>query len=385
MHFRTRAIHVGQEPDPATGAVVPPIYLASTYVQPGVGEWSEYNYSRSGNPTRDALEETVASLEGCGSEGGALAFATGMAATACVVASLHSGDHVLASGDLYGGTYRLLHHVADRAKVQVTLADATDLKAFERSIRPDTRLVWVESPGNPLMSIIDLRAVAELAHRHGALAACDNTIATPVLSRPLELGMDIVMHSATKYYGGHSDLMGGLLAVRDRAVYKDLKFLQNATGGVMGPFESFLCSRGVKTMELRVREQSRSAQRVAEWLKTRPEVAKVNYAGLPSHPGHEIAKRQMDGLFGAMLSVELAGGEAAAKRFVKATKLFGLAVSFGAVESLVAHPATMSHAAFAPADRAKWGITDGLVRLSIGLEAVEDLLADLESALASSG
>ncbi|TWT95833.1 Cystathionine beta-lyase [Botrimarina colliarenosi] len=381
MQFRTRSIHIGQEPDPATGAVVPPLHLASTFVQPGAGEWGEYDYSRSGNPTRTALETTVASLEGCGPDGGAIAFSTGMAATACVVASLRSGDHLLAGSDLYGGTYRLLHKVANRAGVEVTLADATDLDAFEKAIRPNTRLVWVESPGNPLMTVVDLAAVAELAHRHGALAACDNTIATPVLSRPLEIGMDIVMHAATKYYGGHSDLMGGLLAMREKAVYDDLKFIQNATGAIMGPLESFLCSRGTKTLELRVREQSRSAQHVAEWLLSRPEVSRVLYPGLPSHPGHAIAKRQMDGAYGGVLSFELTGGDAAAKRFVNDSKLFGLAVSFGAVESLISQPATMSHASFSAEDRAKYGITDGLIRLSIGLEAVEDLIADLEQAL----
>jgi cystathionine beta-lyase/cystathionine gamma-synthase len=383
MHFRTRAIHIGQEPDPATGAVVPPIHMASTFAQPGAGEWGEYNYSRSGNPTRHAFEVTAASLEGCGPDGGALAFATGMAAIHCVVASLRAGDHILASSDLYGGAYRLLHKVADRAGLTVTLADATDLAAFEKAIKPNTRLVWVESPGNPLMTIIDLAAVAEIAHRHGALAACDNTIATPVLSRPLELGMDIVMHSATKYYGGHSDLMGGLLAMREKHVYDDLAFLQNATGAIMGPMESFLCSRGAKTFELRVREQSRSALKVAEWLSQRKEVKRVLYPGLPTHPGHDLAKRQMDGAFGGILSFELNATDAQTKAFVKATKLFSIAVSFGAVESLISQPASMSHASYDPADRAKAGITDGLIRLSIGLECVDDLIADLEQALVS--
>jgi cystathionine gamma-lyase len=384
MHFRTRAIHVGQEPDPATGAVVPPVHFASTFAQPGAGEWGEYNYSRSGNPTRHALETTAASLEGCGPEGGALAFATGMAAIHCVVASLRAGDHILASSDLYGGAYRLLHKVADRAGLTVTLADATDLAAFEKAILPSTRLVWVESPGNPLMTIVDLKAVAEIAHRHGALAACDNTIATPVLSRPLELGMDIVMHSATKYYGGHSDLMGGLLAMREKRVYEDLAFLQNATGAIMGPMESFLCSRGAKTLELRVREQSRSALKVAEWLSQRKEVKRVLYPGLPTHPGHQLAKRQMDGAFGGILSFELNATDAQTKQFVKSTELFSIAVSFGAVESLISQPASMSHASYDPADRAKAGITDGLIRLSIGLECVDDLIADLEQALAVS-
>ncbi|MEO0531130.1 MAG: PLP-dependent aspartate aminotransferase family protein [Planctomycetota bacterium] len=380
MQFRTRAIHVGQERDPETGAVVPPIYLATTFVQPGAGKWGEYDYSRSGNPTRACLEETVASLEGCG-DGGALAFSSGMAATACAIASLKAGDHVLAGNDLYGGTYRLLHKVANRAGVTVTMADATDLGTFERSFEAKTRLVWVESPGNPKMSIVDLAAVAELAHAKGAIAACDNTFATPVLSRPLEQGMDIVMHSATKYYGGHSDVMGGLLAIRGKELFDDLKFVQNATGGIMGPLEAFLCSRGVKTMELRVREQCRTAQTLAEWLDAQDAVTQVNYPGLPNHPGHDIAKRQMDGGFGGMISFELAGGFDAAKRFVEATELFQLAVSLGAVESLIEQPASMSHASYDPADREKHGITDGMIRLSVGLEAVEDLRGDLQKGL----
>jgi cystathionine beta-lyase/cystathionine gamma-synthase len=386
MHFRTRAIHVGQDPDPSTGAVVPAIHLATTFVQPGAGQWGEYDYSRSGNPTRAALEKTVASLEGCGPHGGALAFASGMAATACVIASLRSGDHVLACSDLYGGTYRLLHKIASRAGVTVTMADSTDLEAFAGAFEPATKLVWIESPGNPRLTITDIAAVAELAHSKGALLACDNTFATPVLTRPLELGADIVMHSATKYYGGHSDVMGGLLAARDRALYADLKMVQNATGGIMAPLESFLCSRGVKTLELRVREQSRTAMALAEWLVTRPEVALVNYPGLPTHPGHALAKRQMDGAYGAMISLELKGTASrsaleCAKRLVDSTELFHLAVSLGAVESLIAQPATMSHASYSPEDRAKYGIADGLVRLSVGLEAVEDLRADLEQAL----
>lgn len=389
MHFQTRAIHVGHHADPHTGAVVPPIHVASTYVQPGAGKWGEYDYARSGNPTRNAVEEVVASLEGCGhgtanEGGGALAFASGMAAIHCVTASLKSGDHVLAGSDLYGGAYRLFHKVMNRAGVEITLADATDLGAFEKAIRPNTRMLWVESPGNPRMSIVDLAAVAELAHQHGALAACDNTFATPVLSRPLELGMDIVMHSATKYYGGHSDLMGGLLAAREKAVYDDLKFVQNATGGIMGPLSCFLCSRGVKTLHLRVREQCRTAQRLAEWLDEQPAVSRVLYAGLPDHPGHEIAKRQMDGGFGAMITFELAAGFEAAKKLVESTKLFQLAVSLGAVESLIEQPASMSHAAYDAADRAKHGITDGMIRLSVGLEAFDDLRDDLGQAIDAS-
>jgi len=377
MHFRTRAIHVGNEKCPQTGAVVPPLHLSSTFVQPGAGDWGEYDYSRSGNPTRKAFETTLASLEGgCG----ALAFSSGMAATHCVIASLNSGDHVVAGSDIYGGTYRLLHKVTNRAGVDVTLVDATEPGNVEAAITPATRLVWIESPGNPRMSITDIRACAEVAHQHNARLGVDSTFASPVLTRPLELGADIVMHSATKYIGGHSDLIGGALVVRDEKLFDELYFVQNATGAVMGPLEAFLCSRGLKTLELRVREQCRTAMQLAEWLSTRDGVAGVLYPGLPSHPGHDVATRQMDGGFGAMLSFELGGGFDAAKRFVESTKLFQLAVSLGAVESLIEQPASMSHASYDAADRTKHGISDGLIRLSVGLEDPEDLRDDLEQA-----
>jgi len=377
MEFRTRAIHVGNEPCAQTGAVVPPIHLATTFVQPGAGEWGEFDYSRSGNPTRKAFETTLASLEG---GVGALAFSTGMAATHCVIASLKAGDHVVAGSDIYGGTYRLLHKIANRAGITVTLADTTDLAKVEAAFTPATKLLWIESPGNPRMSITDIDACAKLAHRHGALLGIDSTFATPVLTRPLELGADIVMHSATKYIGGHSDAMGGALVVRDTTLLKELYFVQNATGAVMGPLESYLCSRGLKTLELRVREQCRTAQALAEWLASHPHVARVLYPGLPGHPGHELARRQMGGQFGAMMSFEIRGDLAAGKRFAESTKLFSLAVSLGAVESLIEQPASMSHASYDAADRAKHGIADGLIRLSVGLEALEDLRADLEAA-----
>jgi cystathionine beta-lyase/cystathionine gamma-synthase len=377
MKFRTRAIHVGQGADQQTGAVVAPIHIASTFVQPGAGEWGEFDYSRSGNPTRKAFETTLASLEGgCG----ALAFATGMAATHCVLASLKTGDHVVACSDLYGGTYRILHKVINRVGIGVTLVDATDLKNLEAAITSATKLVWIETPGNPLMSIVDIAACAEIAHRYGARLAVDNTFATPVLTRPLELGADISMHSAAKYIGGHSDLMGGALVFREKALRDELYFVQNATGAIMGPLESYLCSRGLKTLELRVREQSRTAQALAEWLASHRSVARVLYAGLPNHPGHGLAKRQMDGAFGAMITFELRGDFAASKKVCESTELFQLAVSLGAVESLISQPASMSHASFAAADRAKFGITDGLIRLSVGLEALEDLQADLDQA-----
>ncbi len=378
MQFRTRAIHVGNERDPRTGAVVPPIHLATTFVQPGAGVWGEFDYSRSGNPTRKGLERTLASLE---SGVGALAFASGMAATHCATMLLKAGDHIVAGSDIYGGTYRLLHKIVNRAGVDVTLAPSNDPTQLEAAIRPTTRLVWIESPGNPLMSISDIAACAAAAHRHGALLAVDNTFATPVLTRPLELGADIVMHSVTKYLAGHSDALGGALVVRDEQLYKDLYFIQNATGGVLAPLESFLTSRGLKTLELRVREQCRTALRLAEWLRGDPRVTRVLYPGLPDHPGHDIAARQMQGGFGAMLTFEVAGDFTKTKRVAEATALFQLAVSLGAVESLIEQPASMSHASYDAADRAAHGITDGLIRLSVGLEAFEDLRDDLDQAL----
>jgi cystathionine gamma-lyase len=377
MQFRTRAIHIGQERDEATGAVVPPIHIASTFVQHEAGKWREFDYSRSGNPTRKNLETTIASLEGgCG----ALAFASGMAATNCVIQSLAAGDHVVSAQDLYGGTYRLLHKVTDRAGIKFTHVDTTSTRNVAAATTSATKLVWIESPGNPLMSITDIAGCAEIAHRGGALLAVDSTFATPVLTRPLELGADIVMHSATKYLGGHSDLVGGALVVADRGLFDRLYFVQNATGAIMSPFDAFLCSRGVKTLELRVREQSDTAMQLAQWLAEHPSVRRVLYPGLLNHPGHTVAAKQMDGAFGAMLTFELAADFAATKRFVESTELFQLAVSLGAVESLIEQPAAMSHASYDAADRQKHGITDGLIRLSVGLEAYDDLQADLERA-----
>ncbi|HEV3137355.1 MAG TPA: PLP-dependent aspartate aminotransferase family protein [Pirellulales bacterium] len=379
MQFRTRAIHVGNRPDPQTGAVVRPIQMAATFVQPGAGEWGEFDYSRSGNPTRKAFETTLADLEG---GVGALAFASGMAATHCAMMLVSSGDHVLAGGDIYGGTYRLLHQVLDRSGVRVSLVPTGDLQAVEAAITPKTKILWIESPGNPLLSITDIAACAKIAHRHGVLLGVDNTFATPVLTRPLELGADIVMHSATKYIGGHSDLLGGALVTKDKGLFDQLYFLQNATGAVMGPLESFLCSRGLKTLELRVREQSRTAGQIADYLAADPRIAKVRYPGRPDHVGHAIAKRQMDEAFGAMLSFEIRGDFAVAKRFAESTRLFHLAVSLGAVESLVEQPASMSHASYRRDDRLAHGISDSLIRISVGLEAFEDLRDDLDQALA---
>ncbi len=378
MKFRTRAIHTGNERDPQTGAVVPPIHVASTFVQPGAGDWGEFDYSRSGNPTRKNLETTIASLEGgCG----ALAFSTGMAATHCVTMLFGAGDHILAGSDIYGGTYRLLHKIVDRAGIEVSLASSENIESLEKSLRPETKILWLESPGNPLMSITDLAACAKWAHEHDLLVGVDNTFATPSLTRPFELGADIVMHSATKYLGGHSDALGGVLVVKDQKLYDRLYFIQNATGAVLGPFDSFLISRGIKTLDLRIREQCRTAQQLAEFLDGDSRVQRVLYPGLKSHPGHELAKQQMDGGFGAMLSFEVIGDFEKAKRVAEATNLFQLAVSLGAVESLIEQPASMSHASYDAADRAAHGICDGLIRLSVGLEHFEDLHADLHQAL----
>jgi len=382
MKFRTRAIHVGNERCAQTGAVVPPIHVASTFVQHEAGKWREFDYSRSGNPTRKGLEQTVAALEGgCGG----LAFSSGMAAIHGVVTMLESGDHVVAGEDIYGGTYRLLHHVANQAGIGVDLVDTTDVAQIAHAMTPQTKLVWIESPGNPRLTITDIAACAEVAHAKGALLGIDNTFATPVLTRPLELGADIVMHSATKYLGGHSDLVGGVLVVKSEELFDRLYFVQNATGAVLSPFDSFLCSRGIKTLALRVLEQSRTAQQLAEWLDAHSQVRRVLYPGLPNHPGHQIAGQQMHDAFGAMLSFELDADLDATKRFVESTTLFQLAVSLGAVESLIEQPATMSHASYDAADRAAHNITDSLIRLSVGLEDFDDLQQDLQAAFTAAG
>ena len=378
MKFRTRSIHVGNERDPETGAVVPPIHVAATYVQHRAGEWREFDYGRSGNPTRKSLERTMASLE---NGNHALAYSTGMAATHGVTMLLESGDHMVAGADIYGGTYRLLHKVLSRCNVGITLADSRNLTELQNAITPQTKLLWLESPGNPLMSITDLRACVEIAKKHKVLTAVDNTFATPVLTRPLELGIDIVMHSATKYLGGHSDVLGGVLVVQDAELFERLYFTQNATGAVLGPFDAFLVARGLKTLELRVRAQCRNAEMIAAFLEADARINRVLYPGLPNHPGHDIARRQMDGGFGAMLSFEINGDFEKAKQVVQSTELFQLAVSLGAVESLIEQPASMSHASYDAADRELHGIKDGLIRISVGLEDPDDLIEDLDRAL----
>lgn len=378
MSFRTRAIHVGNEIDPQTGAVVPPIHMASTFRQPGAGKWGTFDYSRSGNPTRTNLQNTLASLEGgCG----ALAFSSGMAAIHCVTMMLRSGDHVVAGCDLYGGAYRLLHKICNRSGIAVTLVDITDPSAVQSAMTDRTRLVWAETIGNPRLSIPDLAELATIAHAGGARIGVDNTFATPALLRPLEHGIDIVMHSATKYLGGHSDCLGGTLAVADSELFDELYFIQNATGAVLDPVSSFLIARGLKTLDLRVRAQSETALRLAQWLQQHPSVKEVLYPGLESHPQHQRARQLFDGGFGAMLTFELDGTIQQTAKACESTDLFHLAVSLGAVESLIEQPATMSHASYDAADRARFGITDGLIRLSVGLESFDDLRSDLDQAI----
>jgi cystathionine gamma-lyase len=380
MHFRTRAIHVGQERDPATGAIVPPIHVASTFVQPDASMTAAYDYARTASPTRGGFEATLAALDN-GTRG--LAFASGMAATHCVTQLLAPGDRIVTGTDIYGGTWRLFNRLLTGHGITITAVDTTDIAAVRQALaHGTTKLLWIESPGNPLLSITDIAACAEIAHAAGALLACDATVATPALSRPLDHGADIVMHSATKSIGGHSDLLGGALVVRDAELGTRLHWLQNATGGVMGPFEAFLCSRGLKTLELRVQAQSATALALAEWLLAHPRVRAVHYPGLASHPGHAIARRQMTGGFGSLLSFELDGDVATARRVVESTRLFQLAVSLGAVESLIELPAVMSHGSYEPAARRAVGIADGLIRLAVGLEAFEDLRDDLAAALA---
>jgi cystathionine gamma-lyase len=375
--FATRAIHAGQAPDPATGAVVVPIYQTSTFAQEAVGIHKGYEYSRSGNPTRAALESCLASLES-GRYG--LAFASGLAATDCVMHSLDAGDHVVVMEDVYGGTYRLFRRVYERVGLRFSFVDATHLANVEAAFEPRTRLVWLESPTNPLLKLVDIAGLAALAHERQVRVAVDNTFMSPYFQQPLELGADLVIHSATKYLGGHSDVIGGAIVVADDALYGELKFLQNAVGGVPGPFDAWLVLRGLKTLALRMREHERNALAVAQYLARHPRVQRVHYPGLEKHPQHALARRQMRG-FGGMVSFEVSSGELA-HLVVRRTRLFTLAESLGGVESLIELPGPMTHASVPPEVRAELGITDGLIRLSVGIEDTADLLADLEQALA---
>ena len=380
LALATLAIHGGQAPDPSTGAVMQPIYATSTYAQSSPGVHQGFEYSRTHNPTRFAWERCVAALEG-GSRG--FAFASGLAATSTVLELLDSGDHVIAMDDLYGGSYRLFERVRRRsAGLDFSFVDLTDLAAFEAAIRPETRMVWVETPTNPMLKIVDIAAVCAIARKHGLRVVVDNTFASPILQRPLHLGADIVMHSATKYLNGHSDMVGGMVVVGDDAeLAEQMAFLQNSIGAVQGPFDSFLALRGLKTLHLRMKAHCENALALAQWLETHPAIEKVIYPGLASHPQHGLASRQMQG-GGGIVSIVLKGGFEAAKAFCERTELFTLAESLGGVESLVNHPAVMTHASIPPARRAQLGISDALVRLSVGVEAVGDLRADLQHALA---
>ena len=375
----TLAIHAGQEPDPSTGAVMPPIYATSTYAQSSPGEHQGFEYSRTHNPTRFAYERCVAGLEG-GTRG--FAFASGMAATSTLLELLDAGSHVIAMDDVYGGTYRLFERVRRRtANLDFSWVDLNDLDAFEAAIRPETKMVWIETPTNPMLKLVDIARVSEVAHRHGLIVVADNTFCSPILQRPLEHGADIVMHSATKYLNGHSDMVGGMVVVGDNEdLAEQLAFLQNSVGAVQGPFDSFLALRGLKTLHLRMRAHCENAQALAEWLQNHPAIEKVIYPGLESHPQHELAKQKMDG-FGGMVSIVVKGGREAANRFCERTRLFTLAESLGGVESLVNHPAIMTHASVPAERRAELGIADNLVRLSVGVESLDDLVADLAAAL----
>ena len=377
----TLAIHGGQSVDPTTGAVMPPIYATSTYAQASPGVHQGFEYSRTHNPTRFAWERGVAALEG-GARG--FAFASGMAATATVLELLDSGDHVVAMDDLYGGSFRLFERVRRRsAGLDFSFVDMTDPAAFEAAITPKTKLAWIETPTNPMLKVVDLDAICAIAKRRGLLVVVDNTFASPILQRPLEHGADIVMHSATKYLNGHSDMVGGVVVVReDGELAEQMAFLQNSVGAVQGPFDSFLALRGLKTLHLRMRAHCENAQALAEWLQSHPRIEAAVYPGLASHPHHSLAQRQMDG-FGGMVSVRVKGGLEGAKRFCERLELFTLAESLGSVESLVNHPAIMTHASIPPARRAELGIADDLVRLSVGVETLEDLRADLDHALAA--
>ncbi len=385
--FATRAIHAGQEPDPTTGAVSIPIYATSTYVQPALNEPKQYagatfDYARSANPTRLALERCIADLEGGAfATATGFAFASGLAASATVLELLPAGSHVVASDDLYGGSVRLFNRVrSNSADLKVTYADFSSRESIEAAITPETKLLWVETPSNPLLKLVDLDLVAAIGKDRGLLTVADNTFASPWIQRPLEHGFDIVVHSATKYLNGHSDVIAGVAVTARADLAERLAFLQNAAGAVLGPFDAFLALRGLKTLALRMERHCANAEAIARWLEQHPAIEKVHYPGLASHPQHELAKRQMRG-FGGMVSAVVKGGLPAAKKLLEHTKIFVLAESLGGVESLIELPALMTHASVPPEQRRRIGIDDGLVRLSVGVEDVEDLLADLEQAL----
>jgi cystathionine gamma-lyase len=381
-HFATRVIHAGQAPDPSTGAIMPPIYATSTYVQQSPGVHKGLDYGRSHNPTRWALERNVADLEG-GAQ--AFAFASGLAAIATVLELADAGSHIVAGDDMYGGSYRLFERVRKRsAGLSFSYVDLADPERLLAALRPDTRMVWVETPTNPMLKLADLQAIGRICRERGIIAVADNTFASPRVQRPLEHGFDIVVHSATKYLNGHSDIIGGIAVVggepHQAAWREQLGFLQNAVGAIAGPFDSFLALRGIKTLALRMERHCSNALELARWLEQQPQVARVFYPGLESHPQHALARRQMEG-FGGIISMELATDLAGTRRFLERCEIFALAESLGGVESLIEHPAIMTHATIPPEQRARLGIGDALVRLSVGIEDVEDLRKDLRDAL----
>lgn len=377
MRFSTKAIRVGQQPDPTTGAIVPPVYQAVNFVFDDVGRPHGFEYSRSGNPTRTALEQCLASLEEARH---GLVFGSGMAAVDAVLSILRPGDHVVSAQHIYGGTFRLFEQVHRSRGVSFTYVDGTRPDAFAEAIQPATKLVWIETPANPLLQLVDVRAVSKIAHDRGAKVAADNTFPSPYFQRPLTQGADVVMHSTTKYISGHSDVIGGAVVTSDDRLYEAIKFHQNAAGAVPGPWDCWLSLRGLKTLAIRMRQHEANARAIAEFLENHSEVRETIYPGLPSHPQHDLAKAQMDG-FGAMVTFRLDGGIERVRRFVKALRVFLFAESLGGVESLVCHPATMSHATLTPQEREQMGITDGTIRLSVGIEDIEDLIEDLDQAL----
>lgn len=375
MKFSTKAIHAGQQPDPSTGSIMMPVHLTSTYVQQAIGKHKGYEYSRVSNPTRTALEHNIAALEG-GKHG--MAFGSGMAAIDSIFRLLKPADHVVISHNVYGGTYRIGKMVWEDFGLEFEFVDTTDIKLVEHSIRPNTKMIFVETPTNPTMEITDLGAIARLAKRHRLISVVDNTFATPYLQRPLGYGIDIVVHSLTKYLNGHSDMLGGVVVTDDTMVAERLKFFQKAVGGILSPFDAWLCLRGTKTLSVRMERHGENATTVARWLAKQRKVKKVHYPGLPSHPQHKLAKKQMKN-FGGMIAFDL-GSLAAARRFLKKVRLCALAESLGGVETLISHPATMTHGSIPPDVRRSIGVTDGLVRISVGLEDVEDILDDLKQA-----
>jgi cystathionine beta-lyase/cystathionine gamma-synthase len=376
MKFSTKAIHAGQQPDPTTGAVMTPVFLTSTYVQERLGKNKGYEYSRVSNPTRTALEKNIAALENA-EEG--MAFASGMAAIDALFRLLLPGDHIIVTNNVYGGTYRIAKMVFEQFGLQFDFINTTDMNSVVRARKPNTKMIFVETPTNPTMEITDLGAIAKFARAHQLLSVVDNTFATPYLQRPVEFGIDVVVHSVTKYLNGHSDMLGGVVVTNNSMVVEKLRFCQKAVGGIMSPFDAWLCLRGTKTLAVRMKQHCENATIIAEWLAAQKKIVKVNYPGLRSHPQYALARRQMSG-FGGMISFDV-GSLSNAKRFLKRVRLCALAESLGGVETLISHPATMTHASVPKADRIKNGVTDGLVRISVGVEDVEDLIDDLKNAL----